>query len=378
MAGLSKDNPFRDVYNPEVIATLGQAIRGVWPEFDADAFAADASTGLEALGMNERAAQITDALEVHLPDDYPTAVGILVDALGEELAEPGKTYWEAFIVIPQCAFVARNGATPEYFETSMRALHEMTRRMTAEMHLRFILVVDPERAHAILTEWTQDDSPHVRRLVSEGTRTRIPMAGRIRRFIEDPGPVLELLELLKDDASEYVRRSVANNLNDIAKDNPDDVLDVLERWDEGASEERRWVIRHALRTLVKRGDPRALALMGYTRDPEIEVTLSVLGDTVAIGGEVRFEVTVTSTAEEEQTLLWDYVVEFVKANGSRKPKIFKWTSKTLGPGESLTMQRAQHMRETSGRALYPGEHVVAMQINGVRHEGEAFELVNPS
>ncbi|MEM1346931.1 MAG: DNA alkylation repair protein [Myxococcota bacterium] len=375
MAALSKDNPFRDVYNPTVIVALGHAIASVWPAFDAESFAADASRSLEQLGMNERADQITDALEVYLPDEYPTAVEVLLGALGDELPEPGKTHWEAFIVLPQCAFVARNGATPEHFETSMRALHEMTRRMSAEMHLRFLIEVDPERALQLLAEWTQDDSPHVRRLVSEGTRTRLPMAGRIRRFIEDPTPVLALLELLKDDPSEYVRRSVANNLNDLAKDNPEDVLDVLERWDEGASEERRWVIRHALRTLVKQGNPRALALLGYTRDPELEVELSVLEDTVALGGEVRFEVTVTSTAKGTQTLLWDYVVEYVKANGARKAKVFKWTSKTLAPGASLTMQRTQHMRPTSGRALYPGEHIVAMQINGVRWGSAPFELV---
>ncbi|MEY3013779.1 MAG: hypothetical protein RIT45_2514 [Pseudomonadota bacterium] len=372
MATLSAEFRFRDVYNPRVIGALGDRLKAAAPTFARDAFVEDACRDLDALGMNERVSQIADALERHLPADFAAAAAILRAAQEPPQSEPGKTDWDAFIVLPQCAFVSRRGRGDVPLALAM--LREFTRRLSAEGDLRTFFEVDFERTWATLQRWCEDPDPHVRRLVSEGTRPRLPMAGRIERFVRDPSPVLGLLERLRDDPSEYVRRSVANNLNDISKDHPDAVLDVLERWSENAPAPRHSLVRHAARTLLKAGNSRALALFGL-QPAALDVTLTVETPRPAIGGEVVYVATLRSTASEPQRLHLDYVVDFVKARGERRPKVFKWTERTIAPGESLTLRRSQHLRPTSGRTLYPGEHGLWLQVNGQRMGAATFEVV---
>lgn len=374
MPALSQEFRFRDVFNPRVIRTLADNLKAAWPDFDADAFARDASDGLDALTMNARSAQITDALTRYLPDDFTVAAPLVIEALDDVEVEPGKTHWDGFIVLPQCAWVVQHGL--DHFDLSMRALYHLTQRLSAEGYLRALIDAHPERALARLGAWVEDPNPHVRRLVSEGTRSRLPMTGRYRRFEREPAPLIALLDVLRDDPSEYVRRSVANNLNDLSKDRPEVVLDVLERWSEGASDGTRWVIGHALRTLLKAGDARALALVGFAPVSDVEVAVRVLTPRVCIGGALEFEATLTSTSDAPQRLMLDYAVGFVKARGERRDKVFKWTKRTLAPGSSVTLTRRQHMRPTSGRKLYPGVHTLALQLNGRRLEALTFDL-NP-
>ena len=382
MPSLSQEFKFREVFNLRVVTRLAEDLTLQWPDFPADRFIAQATADLDDLGMNERSAQITDALTDCLPEDFPTAVTILVGALGQEQPEPGKTDWDGFIVLPQCGWIARHGQ--DHFDLSMQALYRMTQRFSAEAHLRIFLELDPERCLETLRLWTEDEDPHVRRLVSEGTRPRLPMTGRIQRFIDDPRPVFDLLERLREDPSLYVRRSVANNLNDISKDNPELVLDLLERWNVSRSAvspsavspsaETRWIVRHASRSLVKEGHPRAMALFGFTPNPSLRVHLEISSDGVAVGEELHFVTQITSTSDQEQKLLLDYVVHFLKANGRRKPKVFKWTERQFEPGETLRLERRQHFRPTSGRKLYPGAHALALKINGIEHPEVSFEL----
>ncbi len=371
MATLSEEFRFRDVYNQRVVAALASRLATALPGFCADAFAADACRDLEALGMNERIAQITAALRRALPTDFPSAAAALLAAQEPPQPEPGKTDWDAFIVLPQCRLVAESGRG--HVALSLEVLRELTQRLSAEADLRTFLEVDYAKTWSTLERWCSDPDPHVRRLVSEGTRPRLPMAPRIRRFCDDPRPLLDLLARLRDDPSLYVRRSVANNLNDIAKDNPELALDVLERWQREASPNTRALVRHAARTLLKAGHPRALALFGLG-GAAVAVTLSVPEPVVRIGGSVTFVAELVSQSDAAQLLHIDYVVDFVKADGHRRPKVFKWTERTLAPGEQLRLTRRQHMRPTSGRPLYPGWHSVSLQINGVRLGEAAFEV----
>ena len=375
MAGLSQEFLFRDVFNERVVAALAQRLAEAHPELDEKAFINRAARGFEELGLAERSQQITDSLAEFLPDDFAKAVEILCAALGPELPEPGKTDWDSFIVMPQCTYVSRYGRYGrDHWELSMNALHEMTRRFSAEGDLRTFIELDFPRAMAKLRQWARDPSPHVRRLVSEGTRPRLPLAGRIRRFVEDPTPVLELLELLQGDPSDYVRRSVANNLNDISKDNPEAALDVLERWNRSGSAETTGIVRHAARTLLKQGHPRALALFGYAIDPAVRVEMSLTTPHLRIGETLELDVVLTSTGTASQHLMIDYVVYFVKASGKRLPKVFKWTQRRLDPGQRVSLSRRQHLRPTSGRPIYPGRHAVSLQINGVEHPAQDFDV----
>lgn len=382
MAGLSQDNLFRDVYSPAAVRGLHDRLVRVAETnaFRGPRFLEVALSSLESKRMSERVAQIADALEASLPDDFRHAVQLLIAATEDVQPEPGKTDWTGFIVIPQCEFVARRGI--DDFETSMGALYAFTKRFTAENHLRVFVEHHFDDAMARLYEWTSDPDPHVRRLVSEGTRPRLPMTGRIQRFIADPAPAIALLDRLYDDPSLYVRRSVANHINDVAKDNPDAALDTLERWaaacDTPSSNRDarvRWVIRHASRTLLKAGHPRALALQGYTPSPQLRVELVIDDSDARVGGELRFRASITSTAAHDQRVLVDYVIGFVKANGAQKDKVFKGGERTLAPGETWVMERRQHLRPTSGRRVYPGRHALALQISGVRGDAHAFDVL---
>ena len=349
-------------------------VERVFPEFDRELFLQSALDGYGELELTPRARQISTALAQVLPSDRDRAIRIIVDSLGPEIAWDELTGMESFLFLPFVFFVADYGL--DCFETSMGAQYQLTKRFTAEFSIRAFIERYPEETLERLAEWARDPSGHVRRLVSEGTRPRLPWAARLRGFQEDPSPIIELLEVLKDDPDEYVRRSVANNLNDISKDHPETVVEVASRWWVDASEDRRRLVRHALRTLVKAGDAGALAVLGYDAVSPIEIrAVTCTPDVIEIGGKVRIEVDLENTSDEAARALIDLRVYFVKANGSAKPKVFKGAELTLEAGGAATVGKSVSLAQHSTRKHYPGVHRVEVMLNGVSHPGDEFELV---
>ena len=271
-------------------------------------------------------------------------------------------------------FVAKYGL--DYFDISMQALYQMTKRFTAEGAIRAFIQKYPDRTLTVLQQWAEDPNCHVRRLVSEGTRPRLPLAPRLRDFIRDPRPVLALLEQLKADPELMVRRSVANNLNDIAKDHPDLVVETLARWKQAADPATQWIAGHAARTLLKQGHMGALALLGYPAENNISVASFQLNQTsVRMGEDLVFAIEILSTTDAPQNLLIDYVVHHLKANGKLAPKVFKLAKKRLGPRAMLSLTKRHAFRPLSTRVYYPGRHALELQINGQRWGWQEFELV---
>jgi 3-methyladenine DNA glycosylase AlkC len=264
------------------------------------------------------------------------------------------------------------------FPRSMAALRSMTPLFTAEFAVRPFIARYPERAFALLMRWTRDESEHVRRLASEGARPGLPWATRVPALIDDPTPVLALLDRLKDDPALYVRRSVANNLNDIAKNHPDRVLDVCEAWLDGASTERRWIVQHATRTLVKSGHPRVWALLGFTRRPQVAVSIiTVSPRRVRFGDEVSFSFRLASTARVAQRLVVDYAAWFVKASGASSRKVFKLKVVKIAPRQVIMLSCRHSFREISTRTYYPGLHTCEFLVNG-NVEARAEVALNPA
>ncbi|MCC6790279.1 MAG: DNA alkylation repair protein, partial [Thermomicrobiales bacterium] len=262
------------------------------------------------------------------------------------------------------------------FDASMRAQYELTQRFTAEFSIRAFLAREPERTLAVLRGWASDPSEHVRRLVSEGSRPRLPWAPRLRAFQADPEPVLALLELLKDDPSPYVRRSVANSLNDIAKDHPDRAVDVAARWAIDASPERKELIRHALRGLIKAGHPGALSVVGARHGADAEVTSASLEPAeFPIGGDLRIAFTVRNAGTAREHVVIDYRVHFVKANGGTSAKVFKLATFDLEPNETRRLSRKLSLRQRTTRTHYPGIHRVDVLVNGIPHPIGSFTLL---
>jgi 3-methyladenine DNA glycosylase AlkC len=366
--------PLKNQFGAEIPHKIAAMVAAAYPAFDSASFLRVALDGYEQLELMPRGWHIAHALRRHLPADYPAAVEILLASLGPKQAGTESFGMAPFFYLPHTCLVSAYGL--DHFEESMRAQYELTQRFTAEFSIRPFLERHPARTLARLSEWARDPSPHVRRLVSEGTRPRLPWAARLRDFQRDPRPVLALLELLKDDPELYVRRSVANNLNDIGKDHPALLVEVARSWLPGATAERRWLIQHALRSAVKRGDGAALALLGFGGAASVSVRqASISPARPAIGGAIVIACELLSTAAEPQELLVDLRIHFIKASGAASPKVFKLKAIALAPQASAQLAKKISLAEMTTRKHYPGLHTVELLINGQAVPLGSFELV---
>ncbi len=263
---IQKGISLANLLDRKTIDCLAHNISLVYPTFDGKAFQRTALNGLKPLSILRRGHHLARALREHLPKRYEDVIHILLRSLTPPQTGTEDLGLAVFFYLPHVSFVATYGLDPAHndghdpFEILMLAQYELTKRFSAEFSIRPFLIQSPGRTLAKLTEWTKDSDPHVRRLCSEGTRPRLPWATRIPAFIKDPRPVLPILEVLKDDADLYVRRSVANHLGDIAKDHPRLAFELCERWLEGATKERKWLLRHAVRHPAKKGVKAALRI----------------------------------------------------------------------------------------------------------------------
>jgi 3-methyladenine DNA glycosylase AlkC len=365
-------SPLKDQFGASVPRAIAAMIRGVHADFPHDDFLRDALSGYGPLSLTGRGFKIAEALRTHLPSSYPRAVEILLGSASQPHEHRASGGMAGFLYMPHLIFVARHGL--DHFEDSMRAQHALTQRFTAEYSIRAFLEKHPEKTLHRLRAWTSDPSLHVRRLVSEGTRPRLPWAPRLRAFQKDPRPVLDLLEELKDDPELYVRRSVANNLNDIGKDHPALLTRVARRWLSGASPERRWIVGHALRSAVKRAEPGALAALGYGRAAAVTLRrVSITPASPRIGGDVSIGFEIANTSRKAERVLADLAVHFVKARGTGA-KTFKLRAVKIAPGEKVSLAKRIGLRQLTTRKHYPGVHRVEALINGRRIPLGRFEL----
>ncbi|OGG96236.1 MAG: hypothetical protein A2508_03905 [Candidatus Lambdaproteobacteria bacterium RIFOXYD12_FULL_49_8] len=353
----------REAFNPKGVQEQAGRLLGAWAGFDRVGFEEAVCPKLAALNFGERAQLIRESLHEFLPQAYPEALAIILKALPPELTRSELLGMDNFIIWPLAQFVSSYGIN--HFELSMGALYQMTRCFSAEGDIRFFIEKYPQETLARLAEWAKDPNVHVRRLVSEGTRPRLPLCRALPAFKKDPSPILPLLEVLKNDPELYVRRSVANNLNDIAKDNPEVVVALLSRWNQTPSPELDWMTRHALRSLIKKGHAGALALLGYGTLGLVELkSLCLTKPRYRLGEELRFEARLFNPQSRPQRLMVDFVVHYQKAGGKLSPKVFKAAKPTLGPGETLVVSKGVQLEQRSTREHYPGLHKLSLQING--------------
>ena len=352
-------------FSPALVRRLAADLARTHPAFPVEAFVAQATRGLNRLELLDRSRHITRALAVHLPTPYPKAVAVLLRSLGPEHAsdELLGLGMAPFFYLPHTMFVAEHGL--DHFDVSIYAQYELTKRFSAEASIRPYLARFPEETLATLATWATDANPHVRRLVSEGTRLRLPWAPRVPWLDAHPERVLALLEMLKDDPASLVRRSVANNLNDLSKTHPALLMRTCEAWLRDATAERRALVEHALRGAVKRGSPEALRLLGFGRKAAVAVDAVAIAPTrVAIGGRVTIAFTLRSRSRTAQDLLVDLAVHFVKANSRSAPKVFKLKRITLPAGGREHFTTSVSLAVHTTRKPYPGRHAVDVVVNG--------------
>jgi 3-methyladenine DNA glycosylase AlkC len=360
-------------FDARVIGRIADELAAVHPTFPRRAFLKTASAGLDRLELMDRGRHIARALREHLPPDPEVAIGLLERSLGPVLEATEGHGMEPFTYLPHVLFVAEHGLA--CFDASMRAQHALTQRFSAEFSIRRFLEHATAPTLARLEAWTTDASPHVRRLVSEGTRPRLPWAGRLRAFQADPTPVLRLLERLKDDPHPYVRRSVANSLNDIGKDHPKVLVEVARRWLKDASPDRRRLVAHALRTAVKRGDPQALSALGFRGAGGARVArVTIAPPRPRIGEHVRVEVEVVHAGRRPVDLNLDFAIHFVKARGATSRKVFKLRTLHLEPGSKAVVSKRISLAQHTTRTHHRGRHAVDVVLNGTSEAAGAFHL----
>lgn len=322
---------------------------------------------LAPLPLRARADLLRDALLADVPGDHAALAAVVRAA---EL--DGWMVWPVSTAVAQRA-VSDGSRTA--FDDAMALLAEITGKLSAEFAIRTLLRHDIDRALPIIVKWTGSPDPAVRRLASEGTRPYLPWAIRVPQILNAPGIMVPVLDALYRDPDPVVRRSVANHLNDLSRDHPALVVEAAARWLAAPDENSSALVRHALRTLVKRGDPAALGLLGFAA-----ATVTVDGpvltrSAVPFGGEVEFSATVRNDGAEPARLAIDYAVHHRRASGGQSHKVFKLTTATLGPGEQYTVRKVHSFRPITTRTYYPGGHAIELRVNGKPSTRAEFELL---
>ena len=376
--------PFKLLIHAGTVAQIGRHLQRAWPAFERARFESLASTGLEALELKARAMHRAAAREAPRPGAFTPGADVIEagrapplprEGLGEPVslteADPrsGLSGWAVWSL---GEFVARRGQAD--VPRALACLPALTQRFSAEVAIRPFIARHPETTFATLTRWAHDPSAHVRRLVSEGSRPRLPWGLRLQALVQDPSPTLPLLRALQDDPSAYVRRSVANHLNDIAKDHPDLVARWVGQHRAGAGTERTALLRHASRTLIKQGHAPTLAAWGLGEPLQGQVSLVLDRAQASIGDTLALQVRLSSASPRPQTLVVDYAVHHVRAGGGSSPKVFKGWKLTLAPRETRVLDKRHSLRPVTTRRLYPGTHRIELRINGQTVADAAFEL----
>ncbi len=342
---------------------IAGAISQVYPEFAVEPFLQQIDSGLASLELKQRVNHFIDALAKYLPQDFSDCHNIFLQLKPHWNYGDPEDALRSFAAWPVTDFVAKYGIDNP--DLAFECLHYLTSLFSAEFAIRPFIQKYPELSNVYLKQWVTDEDHHVRRLISEGTRPRLPWGIRLQELCLDPTPNLALLDQLKDDDSEYVRRSVANHLNDIAKDNPDIVIELCKRWQTNTSENTQWIIKHACRSLIKSGNPAVFPLLGFTESPALNVSaLFLTNSQLTLGDSLNFNVQLTSTSTSKQKLVIDFVIYHMKANGHLSPKVFKLKELTLKAKECVELTKQHKMKAISTRKYYSGKHQIAIQVNG--------------
>lgn len=358
------NEPLKNLYNKVFIQKLSLEITKIYKEFDQQAFSrAIFDTNWKSKELKQRMRHITKCLHQYLPQDYQSALEIL---------KPVATKFSGFEYMLFPNFVELYGQ--DDWQNSLPALAHFTKYSSSEFAVRPFIVQDEKRMMQQMLKWAQDKNHHIRRLATEGCRPRLPWAMALPNFKKDPSPIIPILEQLKQDSSEYVRRSVANNLNDISKDHPDLILQLSKKWI-GNNKQTDWIIKHACRTLLKSGNTAALSLFGFQKPSTLQVNqFSLSADQIRIGEDLNFSFELETKSSKLGKLRIEYAIDYVKAKGQLSKKVFK-ISEADYQSQSKQITRKHSFKDLSTRKHYPGKHKISIIINGCEMAELVVEII---
>ena len=368
----------KDSFDRRYVENVAEAGAGAWRGFDAQDFVTAVMRDLPKLELKDRINLIADELRIRLPDAFPDALEQVV-RMAETISSPSladEAAWGSGWAWPMCSIVERHGI--DHPDESLAAMEELTKTFSCEFAIRPFLDQHLEQTIGKCREWLDHSHPAVRRLPSEGTRPYLPWGTRVRALLDDPGIGISLITELHHDPNETVRRSVANHLNDIARAHPDRVASIAADW---LSEPptNAAMVRHALRGLVKKGHPGAMAALGFTTDAAVDVTrFTIEPATIHLGGSIKLVATIESSATRDQRLVVDFVIHHVSARGDMSPKVFKWTTIDLPVDATVEIEKRRLIKTASTRRYYQGVHRVELQIAGEVVAESSFDLRDSS
>lgn len=354
----------KEMFNESFYIKLAQELKKVDKDFKVEQFKKAVTKDLYALSLNQRLRNTSIVLKQFMPNDYKKTLHAFYDVI------PHLKQGYTTLIFPD--FVGLYGH--EHYNLSLEALKYFTRFGTSEFAIREFLKNDFQRTIKVMEKWTQDDNIHVRRLASEGSRPRLPWSFKLNEVIHNPSKTRAILDALKADGELYVKKSVANHLNDISKDNPTFMLSLLKSWDKTNSH-TLWISKHASRTLIKKGDKNTLKLFNFNNKIEVKTScINIHNSNLKLGDSLKFDFTITSSAKKSQNLVIDYKLYYCKKDGKLVPKVFKLKEVVLKPGEILKINKNQEIKDFSTRKHYPGKHKIELLINGNKVGESEFNL----
>lgn len=365
MMGWAMADLMKDSLNLVAVEKIATSLKTTWNEFDSDGFIKAAMDGLEQLELKARVNHLIEVLHIYLQDDFMRTGDILI-ATGEKWGTfTGLSNFSGFAIWPLIDYVSVYGL--EHPEKALDVLEVLTPLFSAEFAIRPFINQHFELTCKRFNDWIKHEDEHVRRLVSEGMRPRLPWGLQLKQFIKDPTEVMKLLEQLKDDEAEYVRRSVANNLNDISKDHPKLVVDTCKNWLKKAPksklENRTWVAKRATRGLVKQGYPPVFAILGFSETLDIVVgDMRLNNKLIKMGEALEFSFELKSNIDQKFVL--DFAIHFMKSNGKLAAKTFKLKNMDMKKGEKIQIKKQQTFKPISTRKYYSGQHKLELLLNG--------------
>ena len=364
---------FKNIYNEKFFTEFTNVLIKIVPNFNTESFNNSIfSKEWKNMELKQRMRHITHTLNSHLTGSFQNKATIILEMIDELKRIGRKEESIEFMFLPD--FIEVYGI--ENYDTSVKTFQEITQFTSCEFAVRPFLIKYPKQMVDQMKTWSMHKHAMVRRLSTEGCRPRLPWAMAIPSLKKNPAPILPILEKLKNDASESVRRSVANNLNDISKDNPDLVIKLAKKW-KGISPEVDWLIKHACRTLLKQGNADVMQLFGFGSVDAIKIeNFTVLTPKVSIGKSLEFTFQLINTATDALKLRVEYGLYYQKANGTLAKKVFKISEKMYPEKSTTTINRKQSFKIITTRKFYLGKHQVSLIINGHEFPALDFNLID--
>lgn len=357
--------PLKEMFNEHFYKEFALEFQKVFNVFDKKKFVKEVTFEIENLSLNQRLRKTSLVLKNYLPSDFDSAINIMMEVI------PNTKKGYTSLVFPD--YVSLYGH--HHFKKSMEALKFFTQFGSSEFAIREFLRTDFKKTIKVMEAWSKDKNYHVRRLASEGSRPRLPWSFKLDEVINTPSVTKVILNNLKEDDELYVRKSVANHLNDISKENADYMLDFISSWDI-SNQKTSWIIKHACRTLIKKGNSKSLLIFNYEKKPKISLeNFTWNTSNVRLGEILSFQFDVVSKKNSNQKLVIDYIIHYKKATKEFSAKVFKLKDIVLAPKQTVSISKSQVFKDFSTRKHVSGTHILEIQINGVSFYRQYFEVL---